>query len=571
MAGKRSLSRKGWKKFGENALTFMVTCALVTSLLPVNALAEATAETSVSTATTSEVAETTGGSASGTGAATESDAAGTASGEASDNSAGSSAGSGSTNETTAEGTAQEATSQDKAASANADATADENAQDESADAEFIGVEDNDNDLADVRDVDSGGGDALSVTVGSGLGAAARSFGLFRAPAGGGSVNATDVTAGDGSSIDSLNVFWLTEDTTDNGDDSLLYLYPSDNSKQTVTAQIDFSMSGEQDYAAGDIRLKIPAHIFKTRDGEWYGNLVLPLAEAPSTKTDFNWSYIDDGDGGYYVLTNTREMSAATQVSIQLAYENVVPSEVVDNVESANLSASIELTTHAGNTLTRTADPITAQIDTHEKVTTANKGYRTYSTMTAEELAANGWAIPDGMTSDDGRYVVVTWYTYAHHEGNTSYKMEYADTPTDGYSSFIVENGSGTEHASGWVSDGITSYEYVKVAYPRSQFESGTTYQLTNKATWTCTETDDQSQTTATDSASMNFVYNAPKEVYPQGHFYHEKWGDDNDAAITSHHDSYSYTRRGTDGGTGWYGSYPNALNRLKRGESVETS
>ena len=431
---------------------------------------------------------------------------------------------------------------------------------------------NDNDEADVRDADNGGADNLSVTVrDTSLDLGFRLMSLLRAPGASVSAESTDVTAGDGSSIDSLNVFWLTDDTTDNDDDSLLYLYPSDNNKQTVTAQIDFSMSGEQNYAAGDIRLKIPAHIFKTRDGDWYGNLVLPLAESPSTKTDFNWSYIDDGDGGYYILTNTREMSAATQVSIQLAYENVVPSEVVDRATTADLSASIELTTHAGNTLTRTADPITAQIDTHETVASANKRYSTYTTMTADEMTANGWTIPDGMTSADGKYVVVTWYTYAYHEGNTSYTMEYVDSPSDDYQHFVVSNGSGTEHESGWVSDGTTAYEFVKVAYPRSQFVAGTTYTLTNEATWTCTETDDQSQTTATASASMNFVYNAPEEVYPQGHFYHEKWGDDNDSAITSHNDSYSYPRYGTSGGTGWYGSYPNALNRLKRDESVETS
>jgi pilin isopeptide linkage protein/uncharacterized repeat protein (TIGR02543 family) len=565
MNTKRPARRRSWKRFGKAALTFVTTCALVMSLLPTSALAELGADSS-STASSSEIAETTDESTSSVDAIEQDGATSTGSDASSDNQA-SSSDSGSAGESPAVKTANDGSSSAKKGT---NAT-NKDTQEKNGDAKFIGVKDNDNDEADVRDVDNGGSDDLDVTVDNGSNPIARTSRLLSPLRSSDSANTTDVTSGDGSSIDSLNVFWLTKDTTDNGDKSLLYLYPSGNNKQTVTAQIDFSMSGEHDYAAGDIRLKIPAHIFKTRDGKWYGNLVLPLAEAPSTKTDFNWSYIDDGDGGYYILTNTRKMSAATQVSIQLAYENIVPSEIVDNVETSDLSASIELTTHEGNALTRTADPITAQIDTHETVTSANKRYRTYSTMTADEMAANGWDIPDGMTSDDGKYVVVKWYTYAYHEGNTSYKMDYEDTPTDGYKSFIVENGSGTEHKSGWASNGITSYEYVKVAYPRSQFEVDTTYKLTNDATWTCTETDNQSQTSKTASASMNFVYHNPKEVYPQGHFYHEKWGDDNDTAITSHHDSYSYPKYGTDGGTGWYGSYSNALNKLKKGKSVETS
>ncbi|MGI6033340.1 MAG: Spy0128 family protein, partial [Coriobacteriales bacterium] len=348
-----------------------------------------------------------------------------------------------------------------------------------------------------------------------------------------------------SSIDSLSTTWLTEDTTDNNNDSLLYLDPSDNSSQTVTAQVDFSLSGNQSYDAGAIRVKVPGHIFKTRSGSQCGNLVLPLAEAPSTRTDFNWSYIDDGDGGYYILTNTREMAADAQVSIQLAYENVVPSELVDNATTKDLSASIELVTDAEDTLTSTADPLTAQIDTQETVTSASMDDQTYKTMTADEIAAKGWTIPENMASTDGKYVVVTWRTYASHEGNTSYKMEYACSPSDGYRHFIVGNGSGTEHKSGWSEDGTTSNECVKVAYPRSQFEVGSTYTLSNDATWTCTETDDQSQSAQTASASMDFAYNAPRQANAGGHFYHETWGDGD--------------------------SYSNELNKLKTGGSVEAS
>ncbi|MGI6046193.1 MAG: InlB B-repeat-containing protein, partial [Eggerthellaceae bacterium] len=439
---------------------------------------------------------------------------------------------------------------------------------EAAKSSYVGVESNNNDMATVRDIENGGADELNLTVRGGNAAPFSSFfGLLRSPNRGG---ANEISSGDGNSIDSLSIQWITSDTINDGSDSNLYLVPNDNSKQTLTAQIDFSLSGEHDYAPGTIQVKIPAYIFKDRSGKTHGNLVLPLAESPSTLTDFNWSYIDDSEGGYYILSNTRSMSAVTQVAMQLAYENITPSEIIDNEVSSQLNAEVSLVTVAGNTLKRSSSNLTAQINTYERVRSANKKYRTYKTMSADEMRAAGVDIPDDYRNEE-KFLVVTWYTYAYHEGNTNYSMTWEDMPSDKMTvgieerdcfNFIIENASGTEEENLWRRDGTTAYKYVKVAYPFSQFSPSTTYKLSNSATWTCTETDDGSQTTASATETFNFSYQNPQNVTPTGHFYHEKWGADNDSSNTTH--TNWGKRPGIEGWNGCFGLYPDGVNQLAR-------
>jgi hypothetical protein len=426
---------------------------------------------------------------------------------------------------------------------------------------YIGVKNNDNSRADVRDYDNGGAQNLKSTI-------------KKLPARSPQRGAKSASA-DGTSIDSLKITWLTEDTTDDGQENNLYLQPTDNAERSVTAQIDFSLSGEYNYEAGDVQIRIPAHIFKDRDGNNYGNLVLPLKESPSTDTNFNWSLVGDE----YVLTNTRKLSAASHVSIQLAYEHITPSDVVDMAKTSNLTARLDVLTHNDNTLSLTSDPLTAQIDTYEEVTSATKaansdGGEGIRRLSKDDLLSEypDAQIPDEY-ADETEFVVVRWYTYARHEGNTNFTLGYNDsTEPDGtQQSFVIENGTKNPITTDWRPNANTEYQFITTAYPASQFEPEVVYTLTNKATWTCTETDDQSTTTKDAVGTTTYLYHEPTPEVPGGNFYTAKWGDDNNVAslsdgmLATHNNRYTGSLDSLSGFRGCYGIYSEALNTLLKG------
>ena len=439
----------------------------------------------------------------------------------------------------------------------------------------IDVTVNDNDKADVRDeakdmsseVEE---DAAATVLASKV--AKRTPARLLAAATSATAAAPDVTSADGNSIDALTVGWVTKDTTDDGNAANLLLVPKDNSKVSAVAEIDFSLSGEHDYAAGTLQVKIPAHVFSKRDGSVYGTTVIPYAASPSTKTEFNWALVGDS----YVLTNTRTLSAATAASIQIGFENLTPSEVRDMATSEPFSAQVLVTTAMNHQITRHSNQITAQIDTHETVTAATKGHPTdnfFDILTAAQMKAKGYTIPAEYAGET-RFVVAHWYTYGYHEGNTLYSMDWSDTPESkgAYKCFAVSPTSGNSTKDSWSENSQTGYVYVNVAYPLSQFKADTNYTLTNDATWTCTETDDGSVTSKSASATMPFSWSAPKSVIPKSHFYSQKWGEDDDADRTTHYDAYgnSYSTPGRNGNRldpySPYGTYNTVANDLANGK-----
>ena len=99
---------------------------------------------------------------------------------------------------------------------------------------------------------------------------------------------------DGTQVeDNFAAKWITADTVDNGDSDLLYLRPGNNDAQTMRLQINYALSGEHNYNAGDITITIPAYLFTDRNGNKIGTVTVPYPEDPSTKQDFNWKRIGD--------------------------------------------------------------------------------------------------------------------------------------------------------------------------------------------------------------------------------------------------------------------------------------
>ena len=298
--------------------------------------------------------------------------------------------------------------------------------------------------------------------------------------------------GDGSTIEEVSVKWVTKDTTDNDDSNLLYVKPSANHSQSVILQINYALSGEHDYAPGDVTITIPASIFKNRSGKDYGTMVIPYPEDPSRKDEFNWKLVGD----QYILTNTRKFDAATKGFIQISIENLSPSELVDMQVSEPFDAYIEVVTNKGNTIALRSTELTAQFDTEAKITGATK--RTYGSVTRVEASA----IPAAQRIEgEEEYIKVDWYVWGQISSNTYYTLDLTDTIPDEYDGFIIgatdEDGRTLTKKSVYkgYANGQSNYYYFSVAYPASQFEPDTEYVFHNTITETVTETDPAAEVT----------------------------------------------------------------------------
>ena len=444
----------------------------------------------------------------------------------------------------------------------------------------------DNAQADVRDADRGGADNLSVKVQDT--SAATSFAqslsmLFAAPAKESAAAPADNPSQDGESIKELSVKWETPGKVSADDSALTIFTPSDNSKQTAKASVYISLDSNKSYKAGSVRLVIPGHIFKKRDGSKTGNLVLPLVENPGTKTEFNWAY--DAENDVYTLTSTRDISGRSEIKIEMGFENLTPSTLVDMQASSDFVAKAYVMNSKGNLLTKTSNTIKATFDTQETLKTA-------------EIKPNGqipWEtkVPASQIPEDKRiagvdqYLVVTYYTYAYHTGNTAYTLGW-DTANEDFGAYddangakvadgvVIDGGSGIDTQNGWSWDGNTGWHYVKVAYDFSKFSADTDYTLKAGAKWTLTETDNAGQIHVLPATtSVKFAWHNPVPVPPGGHYAHMNWGDDNNDSFMMHLSingyQYDYSNRTFSHSEllrGYYGIYRTALNDLAEGSDA---
>ncbi len=236
---------------------------------------------------------------------------------------------------------------------------------------------------------------------------------------------------DGSYIDSISARWVTKDTVDNDDPNLLYIRPNGDNDQSVRLQVNYSLSGEHNYEPGDVVITIPAYIFKDRNGNDYGTMVIPYPEDPSTKNDFNWKLVTDEDGNLvYQITNTKRMSAATMGYIQFGIYDLTPHALVDMQESEPFTAKIEVVTYMGNLIgldtlaEEGSKPLTAQFDTQAQVTAANKRHGT--TLDVVDRSAVQGTIPEEFAGET-QFVRVYWYGWGYRNANTYYTMDVEDT------------------------------------------------------------------------------------------------------------------------------------------------
>ena len=391
---------------------------------------------------------------------------------------------------------------------------------------------------------------------------------------------------DGSNIESISAKWLTPDTTDNGDASLLYYAPTGDEEFSVRLQINYALSGEHNYEPGDIVISVPAYIIKDRQGRDYGPLLIPYAEDPSTKNDFNWKLIGDK----YYLTSTKRMSAATKGYIQFALTELVPHELIDMKESLPFDATIEVVSHRGNLMALRSNALTCQFDTEARITDVFKKASDQPSFVDADRIPEEMRVPG-----EDRYVVARWYCFAKVNSNTVYDLDVLDTMPDEYDGFLIKSGELTveEGQDGLYKGGTTKYYYFETAYPASQFQPDTDYYFHNNVKFTVTEkdpevtdpvnpnvnggqADPQLVTFLETPAQVKFRWTMPEWRDPTGHFMIEKNGNDNLAKDNYTHrenlrDPVNDNHLWSKWASGYYGIYPSALNKLRDGETVNVS
>lgn len=406
---------------------------------------------------------------------------------------------------------------------------------------------------------------------------------------------------DGSDIESISIKWITKDTDgyDNGDDSRLYLVPDGDNPFSVRFQVDYALSGEHNYNPGDIEIRIPAQVFYKRDSNttsensrFTGNMIIPLAESPSAKTDFNWTLV----GNEYVLTNTKTIIAATKGFIQFEIKDLIPHEIVDMSITDKIQATIEVTTHLGNIIGLKSSELDAQVNTTQEVVRANKEVKTKNNpkvITRDEMLALD-AIPQDIEAaypNEKYFVIVDWYTWSYHTGNQPYTLTAFDTRTDDYDGWVVKGDAKTIDLGvvqqDWYKPGMSSYSSMTTAFPLSQFEPDTTHVFKNHIDYHLEPIDKvDDPTDAGADAQVSWSYSEPEEWGGTiGNFNVFKWGNDDDwgkradGELTTHQVSSKETGfRPLQTGDiptpeqqhlqTWYGIYPRALNDLRDGKDA---
>ena len=379
---------------------------------------------------------------------------------------------------------------------------------------------------------------------------------------------------DGSKIEPIIVEWITSDTKEDGNKSRLSLVPNNDDEFSVRMRLNMALSGAHDYEAGDIQVTVPKSIFETRDGKATGTLSLSVPEAPDSRALFN--YTDMGD--CYLLTNTRKLSAATSAMFEFTLKDLVPHTIVDGVKEDNASGydkvytsapfegTVQVTTHLGNTISRSSNQIDCTIDTAEEVKSAS----TWATMLSEEWPSS-WPA-ELKPENDKDYIYVDWYTSAQISGNQAFDMKVEENASTNQSPGAVllgyrDSSSGTLYGVGdsnhteqtlqtgtYVSPGSAFGGHAYVAYPKANFQVNNEYELDNNVKYTLTSADDGAVTHA--SATGKTTYSPVAFQAPKGSYGIEKRGDGSSTKFV-------------DGDV--EGIYGYALNQLRKDKNVDLS
>lgn len=328
----------------------------------------------------------------------------------------------------------------------------------------------------------------------------------------------------------------------------LSLTPEKNEKTRAVYQLDFSKGGDEDIPAGQIEIRLPAHIFYGRDGKPVDTLNVPLAKAPAETGNTGFNYTIDEETGEIVIRNYKTIEASYHFTCQIGYD-FYPYAVADGYTKSDIQANFTVKDSTGN-LTENSEKLSISVHTETKQPETNKQvnqkYETWQTAWGETPA------------DAGDYFYVEWkLNTTGKRGTQPFTLTLQENPgaygeiigwrNGDSSSAVFTRGDKAEFEktifyaedpnSSYTAESYAQYTYVVLRYPRTMLE--TTKTVTNSYTASVNGLDGD---TKTSTAERQYTY-IPADLEYKG----------------------DYCRAAKGGGS----SVNGGVNMLKSGKSVE--
>ena len=337
-------------------------------------------------------------------------------------------------------------------------------------------------------------------------------------------------------------------------------------------RVDYSMSGVKELEPGAIKIWIPKTILKDRSGKYadYIDLSIPSEDeynsaSEEDRKDVNYIWkktTDEAHKNCIEITNVTQRTAGENGYFEVAYiTNERTFEYRDEVkydadqkkytinekpQSDPFYADISVTNISDGkpqTVTASADRIPVYINTTAEISSTDKRY---PNKMYRKWQSSWGAQPD--EAKDKYFLVWEIVSKIRNDTTQPFTFTLKDTPVSkelhllGYS---MGSQSGPFTDKNYVKNQRSDsdrYDYVLTYYDPAEFTGKDYYELKNSVKATVTPEDGIDDPTSANSSKM-WEWDTPKFVHPTGHFYGEKYGDNNNWHVKFgyYHDYSSYS------------------------------
>lgn len=303
----------------------------------------------------------------------------------------------------------------------------------------------------------------------------------------------------------------------NPDGTDLSLTPERNVKTRAAYQLDFSKGGDEEIPAGQIEIRLPAHIFFGRDGQPIDTAVVPLAQAPDETGDTGFNYTIDEKTGEIVIRNYKTIDSSYHFTCQIGYD-FIPYQVADGYSNSNIQASFLVKDSSGDLKTE-SETLSVDVHTSTKDPTVQK-----SVSSKYENWQSEWGPAPADAAD---YFYVEWrIETSRYRGTQPYTLTFQEN-VGAYGTFVGwREGSGSYTLGSeaeyenkvFYNSSVTALNekdenslthYVLVKYPRTMLE--TTTEVENTCTAHVNGLDGDNRT---GTGSRTYTYLPPELAYP---------------------------------------------------------
>lgn len=338
-----------------------------------------------------------------------------------------------------------------------------------------------------------------------------------------------VSEKDGYKIDTADMSWILDDQTSKNIQHI-DLTNSNGGSFFVRAKLNISLMSKVDYKPGDIQIKVPRYIFKTREDINIGELNMAVPELPDKSQPF--AYLNNGDE--YIIVNTKPIAATTQAVFEFTIKGLSPSNIKDfltGYKSDPFNALVEVTTNKGDKISKRTNGVQAEIDTRARLDSIQQN----ALYTFEKY--NERVFPKELKPENDKdYIYIAWPSSITTEATQPYTVDvtarFNEGPNNKGAILLGYSAGGKQVKTsdptiknvfdGYVANSTFSHANVTyyVAYPRSNFKNFESYMLSNTVEYTLTSKDDKEVTKKSATQSLEY---RPIIFKPQkGHFLAKK-------------------------------------------------